>query len=102
MVIVDSVVRLLPEVLGNVQSAAEDSFSTGLLEHPHYTRPASFRGYNVPEVLLSGNHELIDRWRKRESRKRTYFRRKDLLEEMDLSTKEMELLKEIMDEHHDD
>jgi len=85
MVVVDSVVRLLPEVLGNNQSAVDDSFSTGLLEHPHYTRPASFRGLDVPDVLLSGNHEHINRWRKKESLKRTYLRRNDLLKKMDLS-----------------
>lgn len=80
MVIVDSVVRLLPGVLGNENSAPEDSFSTGLLEHPHYTRPADFRGMKVPEVLLSGNHSKIDEWRQNESIKRTRDRRPDLYE----------------------
>ena len=59
MVVIDSVVRLLPGVLGNKQSATEDSFSTGLLEHPHYTRPANFRGMEVPDILLSGHHEKL-------------------------------------------
>ncbi|RDW19466.1 tRNA (guanosine(37)-N1)-methyltransferase TrmD [Oceanobacillus arenosus] len=95
MVVVDSVVRLLPDVLGNDQSAPMDSFSTGLLEHPHYTRPADFRGMKVPEVLLSGDHAKIDAWRSRQSLKRTYERRKDLLENLSLSTEEQKLLNEI-------
>ncbi|MFD1705860.1 tRNA (guanosine(37)-N1)-methyltransferase TrmD [Siminovitchia sediminis] len=78
MVVIDAVVRLLPGVLGNVQSAIEESFTTGLLEHPHYTRPADFRGMKVPEVLLSGNHNKIEEWRLRESLKRTKNRRPDL------------------------
>ncbi|MEW9501327.1 tRNA (guanosine(37)-N1)-methyltransferase TrmD [Jeotgalibacillus marinus] len=80
MVVIDSVVRLLPQVLGNEQSAIKDSFSSGLLEHPHYTRPASYRGMDVPEVLTSGNHAHIDEWRLKESLKRTWQRRPDLLE----------------------
>lgn len=88
MVITDAVVRLLPEVLGNETSAVEDSFSTGLLEHPHYTRPADFRGLTVPDVLLSGNHAKIEEWRHKESLRRTYNRRPDLLEERILTEKE--------------
>lgn len=65
LAVIDSVVRLIPDVLGNESSAIEDSFSTGLLEHPHYTRPADFRGMKVPDVLLEGNHAKIDEWRKR-------------------------------------
>ncbi len=80
MVIIDSVVRLLPGVLGNENSAVEDSFSTGLLEHPHYTRPADFRGMKVPDILLSGNHGKIEEWRQNESLKRTRDRRPDLYE----------------------
>ncbi len=79
MVIADSVTRLLPGVLGNQQSAITDSFSTGLLEHPQYTRPADFRGMKVPDVLLSGHHERIEQWRQEQSRKRTEMRRPDLL-----------------------
>jgi tRNA (guanine37-N1)-methyltransferase len=67
MVVIDSVVRLLPEVLGNEESHMKDSFSTGLLEHPHYTRPAEFRGMKVPDVLISGNHKLIEEWRNKEA-----------------------------------
>lgn len=85
MAVIDSVVRLLPDVLGNEQSAPEDSFSTGLLEHPHYTRPADFRGMTVPDVLISGHHEKIEAWRKKESLRRTYERRPELLEQLTLS-----------------
>lgn len=81
MVVIDSVVRLLPGVLGNDESPIYDSFSSGLLEHPHYTRPADFRGMKVPEVLLSGNHQKIKEWRINESLNRTKNRRPDLLEE---------------------
>ncbi|MRG85422.1 tRNA (guanosine(37)-N1)-methyltransferase TrmD [Salinibacillus xinjiangensis] len=85
MVVIDSVVRLLPGVLGNNESAIKDSFSTGLLEHPHYTRPREFRGLSVPDVVLSGNHQKIEEWRQKESLKRTYERRPDLLEKMELT-----------------
>ncbi|WP_033829242.1 tRNA (guanosine(37)-N1)-methyltransferase TrmD [Bacillus andreraoultii] len=97
MVIVDSVVRLLPSVLGNEKSPIEDSFSTGLLEHPHYTRPPEYRGFKVPDVLLSGNHKLIDEWRKKESLKRTLERRPDLLEGYPLSVEEKRLLDDLKD-----
>lgn len=80
MVIIDSIVRLLPGALGNEVSAVTDSFSSGLLEHPHYTRPADFRGFKVPDVLLSGNHAKIEEWRRSESLRRTKERRPDLLE----------------------
>lgn len=98
MVVSDSVVRLLPDVLGNAESAKEDSFTTGLLEHPHYTRPADYEGLKVPEVLLSGNHALIEKWRKKEALKRTLTRRPDLLENYDLSKEESELLEEVKSE----
>lgn len=94
MVITDSVVRLLPGVLGNEESPVLDSFSSGLLEHPHYTRPAEFRGLKVPDVLLSGNHRLIEEWREKESLKRTWERRPDLLEEYPLSEQQKTWLKE--------
>lgn len=96
MVVADSVVRLLPGVLGNKTSAPQDSFSTGLLEYPHYTRPADFRGMKVPDVLLSGNHAKIDTWRKTESLRRTYERRKDLLEKITLSKEEQQILDEMI------
>ena len=81
MVIVDAVSRLVPGVLGNCESASSDSFSMGLLEYPHYTRPAEYRGWGVPEVLLSGNHREIEAWRRREALLRTRKRRPDLLKE---------------------
>ncbi|WP_071395359.1 tRNA (guanosine(37)-N1)-methyltransferase TrmD [Bacillus tuaregi] len=96
MVIIDSVVRLLPDVLGNQQSHIKDSFSTGLLEHPHYTRPAEFRDMKVPDVLLSGNHRLIDEWRAKESLKRTFLRRPDLLEDFELDDKQKKWLQELI------
>ena len=95
MVLVDSISRLLTGVLGDEDSSKKDSFYNGLLEHPHYTRPQEFNSLRVPDVLLSGNHQLIERWRKKESLKRTLLRRKDLLEDRDLSEEEIELLKEI-------
>ena len=98
MVIIDSVVRLLPDVLGNEASHQQDSFSTGLLEHPHYTRPADFRGMKVPDVLLSGNHRLIEEWRMKESLRRTVLRRPDLLETLVLTDKQKKWLEEIKKE----
>ena len=79
VVFVDAVVRLLPGVLGDEQSAADDSFSGGLLEGPQYTRPSDFRGWKVPDVLLSGNHGEIAKWRKEQARQRTQKNRPDLL-----------------------
>ena len=79
VVLIDAVVRLLPRVLGHEHSAADDSFSTGLLEGPQYTRPAEFRGWKIPDVLLSGNHAEIAKWRKEQALKRTKQNRPDLL-----------------------
>ncbi len=99
MTIIDSLVRLLPGALGNAESAHTDSFSTGLLEHPHYTRPADFRGWKVPEILLSGHHAKIEDWRKKESLKRTLQRRPELIEHMledpDWKKRLAEVLEEI-------
>jgi tRNA (guanine37-N1)-methyltransferase len=80
MVVIDAVTRLLPGVLGDDESATEESFSEGLLEYPQYTRPAEFRGMKVPEMLLSGNHAEIARWRAEQARQRTQERRPDLLQ----------------------
>ena len=79
VVLVDAIVRLLPEALGHEQSAVDDSFNHGLLEAPQYTRPAEFRGWKVPQVLLSGNHAQIAKWRKEQAFKRTQENRRDLL-----------------------
>jgi tRNA (guanine37-N1)-methyltransferase len=79
-VVVDAVVRLIPGVLGDVQSAVDDSFAGGLLEYPQYTRPPEFRGMKVPDVLVSGNHAAIAQWRQQQAQQRTQARRPDLLE----------------------
>lgn len=99
MVIADSVVRLLPGVLGNEDSPILDSYSSGLLEHPHYTRPADFRGMKVPEVLLSGNHKKIEEWREQESLRRTFTRRPDLLESYPLTDKQKLIIKQWENEN---
>jgi len=98
MVVVDAVVRLLPGALGDEQGAATDSFASGLLEYPHYTRPPEFRGWRVPEVLLSGNHEAIRVWRREQALKRTLGRRRDLLERAELTEEDRELLERIKGE----
>jgi tRNA (guanine37-N1)-methyltransferase len=94
-VVLDAVARLLPGVLGNAESAAHDSFSDGLLEAPPYTRPAEWRGLPVPDVLLSGHHGEVAKWRRREALRRTWERRCDLLEERALSEDEAKILAEI-------
>lgn len=95
MTVIDAVVRLLPGVLGQADSHIQDSFSTGLLEHPHYTRPSDFRGMKVPDVLLSGNHAKIDEWREEQSFLRTLQRRPDLLEVLELTEKQQKVLDKI-------
>ena len=97
-VIIDAVTRLLPGVLGDEQSAIEDSFVNGLLDHPHYTRPEETGGKAVPEVLLSGDHEAIRRWRRKQSLGRTWQRRPDLLEGRELDEEAKQLLKEFRHE----
>lgn len=93
MIIVDAVARLIPGVLGHPSAAAMDSHAAGLLEGPHYTRPAEFRGWRVPDILLSGNHAQIEAWRRRESLRRTLERRPDLLQQAELSEQDREYLK---------
>jgi len=95
LVFIEAVSRHLPGFLGCGQSVEEDSFSRGLLEYPQYTRPPVFRGMEVPEVLLSGNHAEIERWRRRESLRRTLLRRPDLLERAALSEEELSFLEEL-------
>lgn len=97
-VIIDAVTRLLPGVLGHEQSAVEDSFVDGLLDHPHYTRPEVTGEKAVPEVLLSGDHEAIRRWRRKQSLGRTWLRRPDLLQGRELDEEAKLLLKEFCDE----
>ena len=93
--VVDATARLVPGVLGSPGSAQRDSFSDGLLEYPQYTRPADFRGMRVPDVLLSGNHQSIARWRRREQLKRTLERRPELLNSASLTEKDHAVLKEL-------
>jgi tRNA (guanine37-N1)-methyltransferase len=95
LVILDAVARFVPGVVGDGQSVAEDSFSRGLLDFPHFTRPAEIDAMRVPEVLLSGNHAEIRRWRKREALSRTLERRPDLLDGADLDEEEKQLLEEL-------
>lgn len=95
LTIMDSVVRLLPDALGNKQSAVEDSFSTGLLEHPQYTRPANYKEMKVPEVLLNGHHQKIAQWRRKAALKRTWQRRPDLIFPNMLTVEEKTWLEEI-------
>lgn len=94
MVISDAIIRLVPGVIKK-ESYENDSFFNGLLDYPHYTRPAEYQGLKVPEVLISGNHKKIDEWRLKESLKRTYLRRKDLLKNREFTKLEIKLLKEI-------
>lgn len=98
MIVMDAVVRLLPGVLNDMQSAYEDSFVDGLLDCPHYTRPEEYRGVRVPEVLLSGNHALIAKWRLKQSLGRTWLRRPDLLKDRILTKQESRLLTEFQQE----
>ncbi len=95
MVIVDAIARMLPEVLGCKDSIREDSFYQTLLDYPHYTRPAEFRGWKVPGVLISGNHQKIREWRKKKKLENTFKKRPDLLKTAKLSREEEEMLEQI-------
>ena len=95
LVLIDAVSRLIPDVLGNPESTIGESFSHNLLEYPQYTRPTEYKGWVVPEVLLSGNHAQIELWHKHESLKRTYQRRPDLLKKIKLSTEDKKNLEKI-------
>jgi tRNA (guanine37-N1)-methyltransferase len=92
MVLIDAITRLLPGALGDPDGAWDDSHASGLLEYPHYTRPLEFRGWSVPEILLSGDHARIAEWRRQQALRRTRRRRPDLLEKADLSTKDRDFL----------
>ena len=99
MAVVDAVTRLLPGVLGDDESAAQDSFMGGLLDHPHYTRPETVAGKRVPAVLLSGDHARIARWRYKQALGRSYLRRPDLVKKLNLDTEQRKLLDEFLNEH---
>ncbi len=98
MAVIDAVVRLLPGVLGDDESAEQDSFMAGLLDHPHYTRPEEVEGYGVPKVLMSGDHAEIARWRSKQALGRSFLRRPDLLEKLDLNVEQRLLLDEFLKE----
>ncbi len=98
MVIVDATARLLPGVLGDEESASADSFWDGILDYPHYTRPRVWRGHEVPDVLLSGDHERIRKWRRKQALKVTLEQRPDLLSQVELTDEDVELLKQVMED----
>ena len=98
MAVIDAVIRLLPGVLGDEDSAAQDSFVEGLLDYPHYTRPEDIDGRTVPEVLLSGDHQRIARWRYKQALGRSYLRRPDLVEKLQLGREQQQLLDEFLKE----
>jgi tRNA (guanine37-N1)-methyltransferase len=96
MVVMDTIIRQLPGALGDQLSAKQDSFSEGLLDYPHYTRPETYEGLKVPDILLSGNHENIRQWRLKESLKRTFYRRPELLSGLSLNKEQEEMLDSLM------
>lgn len=98
LVIVDAVTRLLPDALGDPTGAQDDSHASGLLEYPHYTRPAEFRGWTVPDVLLNGDHARIARWRREESLRRTFLRRPEMLLDLELSEADKVSLSKVAEE----
>ena len=95
MVLIEAISRLLPGVLGSIESAEDDSFTTGLLQNPQYTRPAIFRDWNVPEVLLSGDHKQVEKWRRQESLRRTHERRPDLIDKPKLTKEELGFIEKL-------
>ena len=95
MVVIESTSRLVSGVVGSIESTEDDSFTTGLLQHPQYTRPAEFRAWAVPDVLLSGDHAEVQRWRRRESLRRTFERRPDLLETAELSSEDRRFIETL-------
>jgi tRNA (guanine37-N1)-methyltransferase len=98
LVLIDAITRCIPGVLGNDQSSLDESFSTGLLEYPQYTRPDEFDGMEVPSVLLSGNHEEIRKWRRKEALKKTIFKRPDLMNRFTPTEEDRKFMREVMEE----
>lgn len=98
LILIDAITRLLPGVLGDPTGAEDDSHASGLLEYPHYTRPPEFRGWKVPEILLSGDHGKIARWRREQSLRRTLAKRPDMLEAMELTKEDQKVINVIQDE----
>lgn len=95
LILIDAIARLLPDVLGDPTGAQDDSHAMGLLEYPHYTRPPEFRGWKAPEVLLSGDHAKIDKWRREQALERTFRKRPDMLEKADLSEADKKFVKSL-------
>ena len=95
LMVIDAVARFIPDVLGDPEGALDDSFGNGLLEYPHFTRPENFRGWSVPDILLSGHHANIEKWRREQSLTRTYFIRPDLLSKSNLSESDINFLKSL-------
>jgi tRNA (guanine37-N1)-methyltransferase len=102
LILIDAITRLLPGVLGDPDGAMDDSHASGMLEYPHYTRPPEFRGWGVPEILLSGDHAKIEKWRGEQSLFRTWKRRPDLLEKAKLSEKDHQVLQGLVDKEKSD
>ena len=98
LAVIDAVVRLIPGALGDAMSAADESFTDGLLEYAQYTRPADFEGRTVPDVLLSGDHAAVDRWRRKNAVERTALKRPDLIDDAPLSPEELAFARELMAE----
>ena len=101
LLLIDAVSRLLPDVLGDPTGAEDDSHAMGLLEYPHYTRPPEFRGSKVPDVLLSGDHAKIEKWRREQALERTFNKRPDMLEKADLTKEDLKLLKKLKEQPTD-
>jgi tRNA (guanine37-N1)-methyltransferase len=99
LVLIEALTRLLPGALGDPEGAQDDSFTNGLLEYPHYTRPAEFRNWKVPEVLLNGNHKEINQWRRKQALMRTFMRRQDLLLSAHLSDEDLRMLNELAEQN---
>jgi tRNA (guanine37-N1)-methyltransferase len=95
LILIDAVARLLPDVLGDPTGAEDDSHAMGLLEYPHYTRPPEFRGWKAPEVLLSGDHGKIDKWRRQQALERTFRKRPDMLEKAELSKEDLKFIESL-------
>lgn len=100
LILIDAVARLLPEVLGDPTGAQDDSHSMGLLEYPHYTKPAEFRSWKVPEILLSGDHAKIEKWRREQALLRTFNKRPDMLEKAELTEKEKKFIEKLKSDSH--
>jgi tRNA (guanine37-N1)-methyltransferase len=96
LVVIEGIIRLMPGVLGNEESSKNESFTTGILDYPHYTRPREFNGITVPDVLVSGNHAKIKKWRRMQALKKTVLNRPDILENTNLSEEEKRFIKEVV------